>query len=83
MSDVSVDVDAQFGAIVSSFEDDKTCDKAVKIQAVRSCCGMVDQFCMDCYNAVCAFHASKDYNSTSTHNKHTFTGRPFSQVNFI
>ena len=64
----------QFGAIVSSFEDDdptpvckgynllheddtrekKTCDKAVKIQAVRSCCGRVDQFCMDCYNAVCA-----------------------------
>src|ERR1044072_237891 len=64
--------------------NDFSCPKPAKVIVVRSCCGQIQYFCLQCHNAICDFHAEMQMKHGSTHSTppHAGKGRPFSQVEF-
>lgn len=89
-------VEGCIGVIITSDVDfiedkDKDCTNPIKLYAVRSCCGVIESYCISCYNDICASYSM--WNTEGLVARHSTTaegavahvveGSPFSSVNFV
>lgn len=59
------------------------CPNTAKVRVMWACCGMIEHYCLDCYNAICQV-ASDHSNRAPLHGKtHEVQRRAFSQVDFL
>lgn len=72
------------GIIIS---DNYDCPNPAKVAGVRSCCGMIENYCMDCYTQICKFYVRENFSArhkpTGVIESHKCVGKPFSQVHFL
>jgi hypothetical protein len=66
--------------------NDFTCSNSAKVVVIRSCCGIINYYCISCYNDICTFHARLQMKNGSTHGDspaHPVRGNPFARVEFL
>ena len=64
--------------------NDLNCNNKVQLRAVRSCCGVIQSYCLDCYNQVVKFLDNDDSRHFFTPTDSHHNPLPiFSQIHFI
>lgn len=68
-----------------TFGNNKNCPNQAKVYGIRSCCGQIKVMCLECYNALMAFHSglSECWHTGESMPSHLITGSVFSRIEFI